>query len=190
MAIPIADSFQLGSQLPVDKRQVKDTYADLQAIPLSYRYIGLMSYVVSENKYYYLKDNLTDWIEFTSGSGNVDYEYTVGVGGVQAYQVVFLTSANTVMVADASNPTMANLIVGIALSTGLEGEVIKVRNSGKITNSAWSSMVNSADVIYVGNSGNITNDVSILTNGFYQKLGIMEDNDTLLLGIEDSVLLE
>ena len=94
------------------------------------------------------------------------------------------------MVADASNPTMANLIVGIALSTGLEGEVIKVRNSGKITNSAWSSMVNSADVIYVGNSGNITNDVSILTNGFYQKLGIMEDNDTLLLGIEDSVLLE
>ena len=67
MAIPIADSFQLGSQLPVDKRQVKDTYADLQAIPLSYRYIGLMSYVVSENKYYYLKDNLTDWVEFVGG---------------------------------------------------------------------------------------------------------------------------
>ena len=51
-------------------------------------------------------------------------------------------------------------------------------------------MVNGADVIYVGNSGNITNDVSTLTNGFYQKLGIMEDSDTLLLGIEDSVLLE
>lgn len=194
MAIPIADSFQLGSQLPIDKRQVKDTYTDLQAIPLSYRYIGLMSYVVNENKYYYLKDNLNDWVEFVGGSGNsdgnVDYEYTVGTGGVQAYQVVFLTSANAVMVADASNPTMANLIVGIALGTANEGDTIKVRNSGRISNSAWSSMVNSADVIYVGNSGNITNDVSTLTNGFYQKLGIMEDSDTLLLGIEDSVIIE
>lgn|SRR5574344_506381 len=193
MAIPIADSFQLGSQLPIDKRQVKDTYADLQAIPLSYRYIGLMSYVVGENKYYYLKDNLNDWVEFVGGSGssdgNVDYEYTVGTGGVQAYQVVFLTSANTVMVADASNVTMSGKTVGIALSTADEGDTIKVRNSGRISNSAWSSLVNSADVIYVGNSGNITNDVSTLTNGFYQKLGIMEDNDTLLIQMEDSILL-
>lgn len=191
MAIPIADSFQLGSQLPIDKRQVKDTYADLQAIPLSYRYIGLMSYVVGENKYYYLKDNLNDWVEFVGGSGSSenDYEYIVGVGGVQAYQVVFLTSANTIQPADCNNVTMANLIVGIALSTGLEGDVIKVRKTGRITNSAWSSLVNSADVIYVGNSGNITNDVSTLTNGFYQKLGIMENSDTLLIQMEDSILL-
>ena len=191
MGIKLSTNFDVQAvSLPLDLRFVVQDLVELNAMAMQYRYLGLKTYVESESKYYYLKDNLNDWVEFESGSGNVDYEYTVGVGGVQAYQVVFLTSANTVMVADASNPTMANLIVGIALSTGLEGEVIKVRNSGKITNSAWSSMVNSADVIYVGNSGNITNDVSILTNGFYQKLGIMEDNDTLLLGIEDSVLLE
>ena len=101
-----------------------------------------------------------------------------------------MTSANTIMVADASNPTMANLIIGIALNTANEGEVIKVRNSGRISNSAWSSLVNGADVIYVGNSGNITNDVSTLTNGFYQKLGVMENNDTLLIEMSDCVILE
>src|SRR5574344_129127 len=191
MGIKLSTNFDVQAvSLPLDLRFVVADLVELNAMAMQYRYLGLKTYVESESKYYYLKDNLNDWVEFTSGGGNVDYEYTVGVGGVQAYQVVFLTSANTIQPADCNNVTMGNLIVGIALSTGLEGEVIKVRKTGKIVNPSWIGMFVAQDVVFVGNSGNI---LKIPTNtvGFIQKVGFFNNNDgELSLDFDDCVILK
>lgn len=191
MGIKLSTNFDVQAvSLPLDLRFVVQDLVELNAMAMQYRYLGLKTYVESESKYYYLKDNLNDWVEFESGSGNVDYEYTVGVGGVQAYQVVFLTSANTIQPADCNNVTMGNLIVGIALETGLEGDVVKVRRNGKIINPSWISMFVAQDVIFVGNSGNITK-TPTNTIGFIQKVGFFSnDNGELSLDFDDCVILE
>ena len=110
--IPIADGFLLGSQKPVDLRQQVNTYVELEAIPTIQRYLGLKTYVVEEKKYYYLKEDINIWEEYSNDSEGIAKEYTkeyiVGIGGVQAYQIVFITSANTVMPSDCSNETIAD----------------------------------------------------------------------------------
>lgn len=191
MGIKLSTNFDVQAvSLPLDLRFVVADLVELNAMAMQYRYLGLKTYVESESKYYYLKDNLNDWVEFTSSSDENDYEYTVGAGGVQAFQVVFLTSANTIQPTDCNNVTMANIIVGIALSTGVEGEVIKVRKTGKIINPSWIGMFIAQDVVFVGNSGNITKSPTN-TVGFIQKVGFFNNNDgELSLDFDDCVILE
>ena len=187
--IPIADGFLLGSQKPVDLRQQVNTYIELEAIPTIQRYLGLKTYVIEEKKYYYLKEDINIWEEYSSGSEGVTKEYIVGIGGVQAYQIVFITSANTIMPSDCSNETIANRIVGIALETGLEGDKVRVKKIGSVINPSWIGSFVTSDVVYVGNGGLITNN-PINTVGFIQKIGFF-DNDlgSLVLDFGDCVLL-
>lgn len=186
--IPIADGFLLGSQKPVDLRQQVNTYVELEAIPTIQRYLGLKTYVIEEKKYYYLKEDINIWEEFSNSEG-VTKEYVVGIGGIQAYQIAFITSANTIMPSDCSNETIANRIVGIALETGLEGDTVRVKKIGSIVNPNWIGSFVTSDVVYVGNAGNITK-TPINTTGFIQKIGFF-DNDlgSLVLDFGDCVLL-
>jgi len=88
--IPIASGFLLGSQQPVDLRTVVDTYADLQAMPIIQRHLGLLVYVTNDKQYYYIKDDLNIWEIFNGGSGgsggSILYTNqepsTIAVGGV------------------------------------------------------------------------------------------------------------
>lgn len=187
--IPIADGFLLGSQKPVDLRQQVNTYVELEAIPTIQRYLGLKTYVVEEKKYYYLKEDINIWEEYSNDSEGSTKTYIVGIGGVQAYQIVFITSANTVMPSDCSNETIANRIVGIALETGLEGDTVRVKKIGGVINPDWIDNFVTSDVAYVGNGGSITNN-PINTVGFIQKIGFF-DNDlgSLVLDFGDCVLL-
>lgn len=187
--IPIADGFLLGSQKPVDLRSQVNTYVELEAIPTIQRYLGLKTYVIEEKKYYYLKEDINIWEEYSSGSEGVTKEYIVGIGGVQAYQIVFITSANTIMPSDCNNETIANRIVGIALETGLEGSNVKVKKIGGVINPSWIGSFVTSDIVYVGNGGLITKN-PINTVGFIQKIGFF-DNDlgSLVLDFGDCVLL-
>lgn len=187
--IPIADGFLLGSQKPVDLRQQVNTYVELEAIPTIQRYLGLKTYVVEEKKYYYLKEDINIWEEYSNDSEGSTKTYIIGIGGVQAYQIVFITSANTVMPSDCSNETIANRIVGIALETGLEGDTVRVKKIGGVINPDWIDNFVTSDVAYVGNGGSITNN-PINTVGFIQKIGFF-DNDlgSLVLDFGDCVLL-
>ena len=89
MGIKLSTNFDVQAvSLPLDLRFVVQDLVELNAMAMQYRYLGLKTYVESESKYYYLKDNLNDWVEFESGSGNVDYEYTVGAGATASHILV------------------------------------------------------------------------------------------------------
>jgi hypothetical protein len=70
MAIPIPDSLKTIGQYPIEESmQVADLTAR-DAIPSFKRYEGMITYVLSEEKFYYLKGGITnpDWTEFNFSS--------------------------------------------------------------------------------------------------------------------------
>jgi hypothetical protein len=73
MSINIASNFSVNTSLPIDSRFTFQTIAERDLLNSSFRYIGLFTYVVLEQKYYYLKSGITnsDWTEFAFGTGNV-----------------------------------------------------------------------------------------------------------------------
>jgi hypothetical protein len=77
MAIPLIDSFSTKGTFPIEESmQVADLTAR-DAIPSFKRYEGMITYVLSEEKLYYLKGGITnpDWTEFQFGTGLADGDY-------------------------------------------------------------------------------------------------------------------
>lgn len=72
MSINISSSFKLGGAIPIDERYVFPSLTQANALGVSYRYLGLMSFIQDQQKYYYLKDNINTWEEFKTGSGASD----------------------------------------------------------------------------------------------------------------------
>lgn len=73
--IPLSTGFNLHSQEPLDHRQIKRTYADMEAIPDIERYVGMCVFVIDDWVQYRL-DETSKWqidsFEFLSGDGAPD----------------------------------------------------------------------------------------------------------------------
>lgn len=128
-------------------------------------------------------------IELSKKDVNVN-TYTAGLGGILECQVVFITSINTVAVADCNNAVCSNRVIGLAVNTALQDESISIKSKGKIINPLWVGNFVTGDIVYCGNSGEITKTPS-LTSKFIQKIGVFtNDNGELNLDISESVELE
>jgi len=125
-----------------------------------------------------------------SNDSTIDTHIT-GLGGVLIGQVVFITNANTVAVADCNNVVCSNKVVGLAINTSSEGEKSYVRNKGKIVNPLWKTNFVTGDIAYCGNTGEITKTPNMLLSKFIQKIGVFTNDDgELLIDIAESVELE
>ncbi len=118
-------------------------------------------------------------------TGLVD-SYTVGTGGINAGQVVFITASNTIQAANSANQTHAGKVVGISLADGLVGDSVKVQKTGSITCSDWN--LSPGQVYYLGSGGDLVTVVP--TAGFVQKVGVAETATKFVLQIESAVILD
>lgn len=112
-------------------------------------------------------------------------KYTIGTGGMSAYQVAFISSANTIMAANAANTSHSGRIVGILTSDGAAGATGMVKTAGAINNPAWN--LTAGSIYYLGSGGEII--AMPLTSGFVQKMGVAQDTTTLFIQIEPPIIL-
>lgn len=131
-----------------------------------------------------------DWIQVgTSNDIGID-TYITGLGGVVIGKIVAITSANTVVTADCSNTFCSNKIVGIVINTTQQGELVHVKNHGKIINPLWVGNFVTGDVVYCGSSGDITK-IPNINSKFIQKIGVFTNDDgELYLDISEGVEIE
>lgn len=70
MSIRRHDNLEIRAPKPVDTRLTVETLADLNNIPIEYRYLGLTSFVTDSNIEYWLENDINTWeIKATSGGG-------------------------------------------------------------------------------------------------------------------------
>lgn len=131
-----------------------------------------------------------DWVQVgTSNNIGID-TYITGLGGVALGKIVSITSANTVVTADCSNTFCSNKILGIALNTSQQGELVHVKNHGKIINPSWVGYFVTGDIVYCGSSGEITK-IPNINSKFIQKIGVFTNDDgELFLDISEGVEIE
>lgn len=72
--ITITTGFDVSAQLPLDSRTVVKTIADLHAIPMDVVYIGLLVYVIEDNKLYQWKEVLQEDKTKKIGWGTIEAE--------------------------------------------------------------------------------------------------------------------
>ena len=106
-------------------------------------------------------------------------------GGVAAFQVVYMTSTETVLAANANNPTHAGRIVGIALETKPTGQKVLVSRGGSVNNPAWS--LTPGQRYYLQAGGELGENTEGLQ--FIQKVGVADATTRLLIQIEPPVRL-
>ena len=112
-------------------------------------------------------------------SNTVDLTCIAGAGGIQQYQVVYLSSTGTVSVANVLTPSHAGKVIGVALTPGHEGTNIKVRKAGIIKNPTWGLV---SGIQYVGLGGGLTHQL-LDSFQWVQKVGIAVDSSTLMIDI-------
>ncbi len=112
-------------------------------------------------------------------------EVTGGTGGVAAYQVVYVTSSDTVQAANAEEPSHAGRVVGMATEVIAQAETGKIQLSGEIENTLWSLVAGSAYFLSAG--GDISNTPSSV--GFIQRIGVAKSATKLLLNLSEPILL-
>lgn len=105
--------------------------------------------------------------------------------GVNEGQVVYLDRRNTVAAANALNETHAGRVVGIALETRSEGKSIEVAISGSVTHVKWK--LTPGAKCFVSSGGMISHDPPDV--GFVQRIGVAENEQTILLQIGEPVVL-
>lgn len=108
---------------------------------------------------------------------------TAGIGGINAYQVVLMSTSEEAIPADGSNSTHAGLVVGMAPTAIAEGEDGTVQQIGEIENVTWN--LDPGEIYYVGVAGTIAKTPP--TTGFWQKIGIAKDSVTLILNIGEAI---
>lgn len=72
--ITITTGFDVSAQLPLDTRTVVKTIADLHAIPMDVIYMGLLVYVIEDNKLYQWKEVLQEDKTYKIGWGPIESE--------------------------------------------------------------------------------------------------------------------
>lgn len=72
--ITITTGFYVSAQFPLDTRTVVKTIADLHAIPMDVVYMGLLVYVIEDNKLYQWKEVLQEDKTYKIGWGTIEAE--------------------------------------------------------------------------------------------------------------------
>jgi hypothetical protein len=108
---------------------------------------------------------------------------TAGIGGINAYQVVLMSTSEEAIPADGSNSTHAGLVVGMAPVAIAEGSEGSIQQMGEIVNLDWD--LDPGEIYYVGVAGTISKTPP--TTGFWQRIGIAKDSVTLILNIGEAI---
>lgn len=111
-------------------------------------------------------------------------QYTAGES-INAFQVVAVTTANTVVTANSNDIAHANKVIGLALETKTSGAAIKIHYFGSVANPAWSLIT--GKTYFLSGTGSIS-DVPP-TSGFVQKIGVAENPTTLFLQLGEPTIL-
>lgn len=127
--IKLSNNFELNASVPIDARTKVTNYSDLASI--SFKYAGLVTYVVNDDKHYKLATDLTTWVEFGT--------YTpVDISGK----------------ADINSPTFTG--VPLAPTAVLGNDTTQIATTSFV-NTSINAMMNIKKVIYVdGINGNDT----------------------------------
>jgi hypothetical protein len=132
-----------------------------------------------------------DWVQVGTSRDIGIEPYNTGLGGVSVGQIVYVTSTNTVCTADCNNIVCSNRVIGLAVNSASQGEIVHVKSEGKIINALWKGIYVTGDLVYCGTSGEITKSPNINTSKFIQKIGVFtNDEGELKLEIAESVELE
>jgi hypothetical protein len=110
------------------------------------------------------------------------YNYKAGLGGVQAFKLVYVLTDGKVSTFDASNPLLTNAI-GISYNSATENNSVYVLSSGIVQNPLWN--LQKGRLYYASSSGDIN--IIYLDSGIYQEIGTAIDTNTLLLNIGDAL---
>lgn len=103
------------------------------------------------------------------------------------FKILYIDENQNVGLANCNNIEHADRIIGVSLQTKLAGEPIDIVLKGEIQCNEW-NFSEIGDLIFVGIDGEITLNPSEIT-GFIQQIGIIADNNTIVLDIEEAVLL-
>lgn len=85
MPIPIIDNFKVYTSKPIDTRLVVADNTERDALNVSYRYDGMLTYVSSSNKFYLLQDGTSnsDWTELrVVPTGSFSGSFTGSFSGI------------------------------------------------------------------------------------------------------------
>lgn len=127
--IKLSNNFELNASVPIDARTKVSDYSELANI--SFKYAGLITYVINDDKHYKLASDLTTWVEFGT--------YTpVDISGK----------------ADINSPTFTGTPT---TPTAVLGDNTMQIASTEFVNTSINAMMNIKKVIYVdGINGNDT----------------------------------
>jgi hypothetical protein len=154
------------------------------AITTARRREGMYCYVISSETTYQLVGGVdnTDWVEVSSGGGSdadsISNNYTAGEA-ISAYNILIQGNDGKVYVADSSDTSDIQKVVGLAETSASEDDTISVQSIGKMTNPGWSWTPGAK--IYYTNSGTLTE--SVPATGFIQQVAIAETATTITINI-------
>jgi hypothetical protein len=146
------------------------------------------------SKVIYVKQKRTKILEFNkqgppgppglTGPAGADTPASYLSGGVNAYQIVFVTDSGAVLAANANNPTHAGRIVGITEAAAAVDATVSVRRSGSVANPVWALTPGARYYLQAGG------EIGTNTDGlaFTQKIGVAESATSLFLQIEAPIL--
>lgn len=120
-----------------------------------------------------------------SGEGTNNIIATTGSGGIEAYQVVYIDSSNTVKAANALNPTHIGRVIGLTTEASDAGDDVNVCVIGEVINPDWN--LTPGVSYFLSDGGNIS--TSIPVSGFYQRIGRALNTTTLILDLGEPVLM-
>lgn len=109
---------------------------------------------------------------------------TAGVGGIRAYQVVYVANDGTVLPADNEDTSHAGRVKGLAVAAINAGADGLIQTSGEVINDDWD--LEPGTIYYVGR-GEIT--ALEPARGFSQVVGIAKDSVTLILALSEPIIL-
>lgn len=120
-----------------------------------------------------------------TNDGSNDFLGLAGSGGLQAYQIVYIDSEDTLKAANSNNSSHCGRVVGITTETAIEGEEINIRAIGKITNTLWDLTPGVA--YYLSTGGEISTDIPL--TGFFQRIGRALNSTTLIVELGEPVII-
>lgn len=186
----IPSGFTVSNSTPIDSRFVCKTLTDRDAILQSVRYKGLVTYVESEDKYYYLKGGLlnSNWFEIpiNNGGGTTSNPVYTTSQAVSEFDIVGLDSSGKIYPIDANDISHSDTLVGISLETKNSGEQCQVKVFGEISNPAW--ILSVGKTYYCGLNGKLTSNPS--SYQWMQRVGKAIDMSTIIINIGDCILVQ
>ena len=159
---------------------IVDNILDREIIPDSLRFIGLIVYVIDEDKEYRLKTGITnnDWVELTGSTGNIKQNYVIvaSLADIENYPISDRFIGLVIYASDIDREY--RLTGGIENSNWVEIQNITINTGGESGNSGGGST--SGDTIY-----NVTNNT---INEYFNTLGCINEANIIqtIMSLSDS----